>query len=73
MFLLNVKMISSSILEMQRCEWPETLLIPSGKKLRQVPGSAYPCTVTIHGIRLHLDTVQVAFCTRVTGPCPSPT
>jgi hypothetical protein len=27
MFLLNVKMISSSILEMQRCEWPETLQV----------------------------------------------
>jgi hypothetical protein len=26
MFLLNVKMTSSSILEMQRCEWPETLI-----------------------------------------------
>jgi hypothetical protein len=26
MFLLSVKMTSSSILEMQRCEWPETLL-----------------------------------------------
>jgi hypothetical protein len=26
MFLLNVKMTSSSILEMQRSEWPETLL-----------------------------------------------
>jgi hypothetical protein len=25
MFLLQVKMISSSILEMQRGEWPETL------------------------------------------------
>ncbi len=25
MFLLNVKMTSSSILEMQRSEWPETL------------------------------------------------
>jgi hypothetical protein len=27
MSLLNVKMTSSSILEMQRSEWPETLLI----------------------------------------------
>jgi hypothetical protein len=25
MFLLSVKMTSSSILEMQRCEWPENL------------------------------------------------
>ncbi len=25
MFLLNVRMTSSSILEMQECEWPETL------------------------------------------------
>jgi hypothetical protein len=26
MFLLNMKMTPSSILEMQRCEWPETLV-----------------------------------------------
>ncbi len=26
MFLLNVKMTSCSILEMQGCEWPETLI-----------------------------------------------
>jgi hypothetical protein len=30
MFLLNVKMTSSSILEMQKCEWPETLSISFG-------------------------------------------
>jgi hypothetical protein len=27
MFLLSVKMTSCSILEMQRCKWPETLSI----------------------------------------------
>ena len=39
MFLLNVKMTSSSILEMQRSEWPETLLrgVPTREKVLYSP------------------------------------
>jgi hypothetical protein len=36
-------------------------------------GDAYPCTVTMHEIRLHLDTVQKAFYTDSTGPYLKPT
>jgi hypothetical protein len=37
MFLLNVKMTSSSILEMQRCEWPETLIYSRFTKVGYEP------------------------------------
>jgi hypothetical protein len=46
--------------------------IPFGKMLRQAPGDAYPSTVTMQGIRPHLDSVQKAFSTWITGLFLSP-
>src|SRR5258706_1956872 len=43
---------------------------PSVPKNIHCAGDAYPCAVTMHGIRPHLDTIRKAFCVWSTDPFP---